>query len=59
MANPTQEQINRIISGKDHAKDAADYADTIVVEAQLVSGENYNMVWSNQYNGSFVPDAEQ
>lgn len=56
MATPTQEEINRVINGYDRADGAADYADTIVCEMQQVSGENYQMVWSTEYNGGFEPN---
>ena len=57
MANPTQQDIDRIITGYDRADTAADYADTIVCEMQLVpsSSDNYSMVWSTQYDGPFTP----
>lgn len=56
MATPTQEDINRIIEASDRASEADDYADTIVCEMQLVSGENYRMMWSTEYNGGFKPN---
>lgn len=56
MATPTQEDINRVIEASDRASAAADYADTIVCEMQLVSGENYKMMWSTEYNGGFEPN---
>lgn len=59
MAEPTEKDIERVINGYNRAIGAADYADSVVMEMQLVSVENYQMVWSNQYNGNFVPNAEQ
>ena len=59
MAAPTQEEINRIISGYNQADGAADYADTIICEMQQVSGENYRMVWSTEYSGGFKPNEQQ
>ena len=56
MATPTQEDINRVIEASDRASEAADYADTIVCEMQLESGENYRMMWSTEYNGGFEPN---
>ena len=56
MAAPTQEEINRVISGYDRASGAADYADTIVCEMEQVSGDNYRMIWSTGYNGGFEPN---
>ena len=59
MSAPEQKDINRIISGYNQADSAADYADTLVVEMQQMSGDEYRMVWSNRYSGDFVPDAER
>lgn len=59
MATPTEKDINRVISGYDQADLAADYADTLVVEMQQISGDEYKMVWNNEYSGNFVPDAER
>lgn len=56
MAAPTQDDINRVINGYNRADAAADYADTIVCEMQQVSGDNYRMVWSTEYNGGFEPN---
>ena len=56
MAAPTQEDINRVITGYTLADGAADYADTIVCEMQQVSGDNYRMVRSTQYSGGFTPN---
>ena len=55
MANPTHQEITRIVAGYNRAKAAADYADTIKCEMQQIEGENYRMVWSTRYNGGFVP----
>ena len=56
MSAPTEEEIDRVISGYNRAGGAADYADTIVCEMEQVSGDNYRMVWSTQYNGGFEPN---
>ena len=56
MAEPTQADINRVVNGYNRAIGAADYADTIVCEMQQISGDNYRMVWSTEYNGGFEPD---
>ena len=56
MAEPTQGEINRIVSGYNRADGAADYAATIVCEMQQVSGDNYKMVWSTEYSGGFEPN---
>lgn len=56
MAQPTLEDINRVINGYNQADAAADYAETIVCEMQQVSGDNYSMVWSTEYSGPFEPN---
>lgn len=56
MSAPTQEEIDRVISGYDRADGAANYADSIVCEMQQLSDDNYKMVWSTEYNGSFEPN---
>lgn len=56
MAAPTPAEISRVIAGYNRADNAADYADTIVCEMQQVSGDNYRMVWSTEYNGPFMPE---
>ena len=56
MDNSTEQDIERIITGYNRAKDGADYAETIVCEAQLVADDNYRMVWSTHYGGNFVPN---
>ena len=56
MAQPTEKDIERVINGYNRAIGAADYADTIKCEMQQVSGDNYRMVWSTEYNGPFIPD---
>lgn len=45
----TQEEIDRVLAAYDNAKAAAEYADSIVMEMQQVSGTEYKMVWTNQY----------
>ena len=58
MANPTPQEINRILSAKDRASAAADYAETIVIETEQIQGNVYQGIWSAAYAGPFVPDAE-
>lgn len=45
----TQEEIDRVLAAYDNAKAAEEYAETIVMEMQQVSGTDYKMVWTNQY----------
>lgn len=56
MANSTEQDIERIITGYNRAKDGADYAATIVCETQLVADDNYRMIWSTYYGGNFEPN---
>lgn len=45
----TQAEVDRVMAAYDIAKEAPDYAESIVLEMQQVSGEDYKMVWTNQY----------
>lgn len=56
MTNSIEADIERIITGYNRASDGADYAATIVCEAQQVEGDNYRMLWSTYYGGGFAPD---
>lgn len=56
MATQTERDIERIITGYNRAKGAADYAATIKCVMEQVDGDNYQMRWSNEYNGGFVPN---
>ena len=49
MSQPTQQEVTRVIAGYENAKTAAEYAESLVMEMQQNSGEDYTMVWSNQY----------
>lgn len=49
MAQPTQEEIDRVVAGYENAKEAVSYAGSIVIEMQQNSGEDYTMVWSTEY----------
>ena len=48
MAEPTIEDITRVINGYDAAKSAAEFGETITCEMQQVEDNNYNMVWTTQ-----------
>lgn len=45
----TQAEVDRVLSAYDNAKEAPEYAESIVLEMQQVSGTDYKMVWTNQY----------
>ena len=45
----TQEEVDRVLAAYAIAKEAPDYVESIVLEMQQVSGEDYRMVWTSQY----------
>ena len=49
MSQPTQQEVTQVIAGYENAAAAAAYADTVVMEMQQNSGDDYIMVWTNQY----------
>lgn len=49
MAQPTQQEVDRVIAGYENAKKSIQYAETIVIETQNNTGEDYTMVWSTAY----------
>lgn len=56
MAAPTQEEINRVVTGYDRAQAAAEYGETILCQMQQLEGDNYRMIWSTEYSGGFEPN---
>lgn len=53
MATPTESEIETVVDGYNRAIGAADYADTVKCQMQQITGDNYKMLWSTVYNGSF------
>lgn len=49
MAQPTQEEVDRVIAAYENAKAAKEYADSLVLDTEKISGNDYRMVWSTQY----------
>lgn len=49
MAAATQQEVDRVLAAYEKAKAANEYAESIVLEMQQKSGEDYSMVWTNQY----------
>ena len=45
----TQEEVDRVLAAYENAKEVPEYAATIVLEMQQVSGDDYRMVWTHQY----------
>jgi UTP-glucose-1-phosphate uridylyltransferase len=41
------QEITRIIAGKTNAEKAADFADTLVMDDQLISGTRYKYIFTN------------
>ena len=56
---PSTDDIVRVMTGYDEAKESKKYADSLKLEAENISGNNYCLVWSTAYNGGFKPDAER
>lgn len=54
-----QREVSRVISAYDRACAAPDYADTIVLEAEQIAGDEYRMNWSAEYSGSFIDVSER
>lgn len=47
MAEPTEEEITRLLSAEDRAKRNSDFVDTVVMDASLVEGTRYKFVLTN------------
>ena len=45
----TQAEVDRVVAAYENAKTAKEYADSIVMEMQQASGDDYTFVWSEQY----------
>ena len=48
MAQPTGQEVTRVITGYENAVAAVEYVDSLVLEMQQISGDDYKMVWSVQ-----------
>lgn len=46
MSQATQQEVDRVITAYENAKEAKKYADSFVMEMQQNSGEDYTMVWT-------------
>lgn len=49
MATPTQEDVDNVIAAYENAKAAKGYADTIKLEMNQITGTDYKMIWTEQY----------
>lgn len=45
--------INRIMNGYTDAEEASNYAEALVLDDELISGDDYRMVWTNGYEGQY------
>lgn len=45
----TQQEVDRVLAAYDNAKEAKQYTDSLVIEMQVNSGDDYKMVWSTRY----------
>ena len=51
-----EDDINRIINGYIQARDAANYAEALVVDMyQNGDTDDYSMIWTNAYQGAYPP----
>lgn len=48
MAQPTENEVTRVIAGNDRAIFYSDYADTIIFEPQQIEGTRYKYILTNQ-----------
>jgi len=51
----TESVVNSILAAVATAEAASDYADAQIREMQLISGDDYCMVWSSTMRGDFPP----
>lgn len=47
--------INRIMNGYEDAKDATAYGEAIVLDVEQIDGDDYRMVWTQNYAGGYPP----
>lgn len=47
--------VSRIIQGTQEATDAANYAEAIDCEMELMDGTDYKMTWTGSYSGAYPP----
>ena len=43
--------LNRILNAVKNAEDAANYEEALVLDAELNSGTDYTLVWTEAYEG--------
>ena len=49
MSQPTQQEVDSVVAAYENAREAKQYADSIVIEMQNNSGDDYTMVWTTGY----------
>lgn len=47
--------VERIMNGYYSAIDAANYAEALVLDDEQIEGDDYRMIWTNAYQGSYPP----
>ena len=47
--------INRVMNAYEEAQEAANYAEAIVLDEELISGEDYRVIFTNNYSGQYPP----
>lgn len=48
----TQAEVDRVLAAYDNAQQGKDYSETIIMETQQISGDEYRMIWSTLYTGN-------
>ena len=53
MATGDGLKINKIITDSKLAIDAANYAESVKCETEVIKDENHILIWTTQYDGEF------
>lgn len=48
----------RVMNGYIKANDAANFGEAVVADMELISGEDYKMVWTEAYNSTYPPEEQ-
>ena len=46
MAQPTQQDVDRVVAAYENDREAVQYASKYVMETEQVQSEEYRMIWS-------------
>lgn len=44
----TQEEVDRVIAAYENAKAAKEYENSLVLDTEIISDNDYRMIWSTQ-----------